>query len=365
MSNRESRDGTPLNELRTHIDTIDRQLVDLLNERARIVNEVGRIKHERGEHVYVPSREEKIYRRVTEMNNGPLPGDALRNIYREIFSACRSLEHKQVICFLGPPGSFTEEAARRHFGSAVDYTPAQNIGSVFTEVAARRADHGVVPIENSTIGGIADTLDRFASTDVKICGEVLLAVHLCLMGKCTLDKVTHIYSKPQALAQCQSWLARNVPGARQCEAESTSQAAELVSSMNGAAAIAHQGAAALYDLTLLAKSIEDNPENATKFLVLGHGFGGPTDDDRTSLMISIKHHAGSLYDALLPFRDNGVNLTKIESRPSRLRKWEYFFFIDLDGHCEDEPVRRAIEQVRQASLVTQVLGSYPKAHEQY
>jgi len=240
-----------------------------------------------------------------------------------------------------------------------------NIAAVFTEVAARRADYGVVPIENSTVGGIADTLDRFARTDVHICGEVLLAVHMCLMAKCNIDQITHVYSKPEAFAQCQEWLARNISRAKQCEAESTSQAAELVKREPGASAIAHHGAAAIYDLTVLAESIEDNPENATKFFVLGPCFGGPTGDDRTSIMISIKHHAGSLYDALMPFKRHNVNLTKIESRPNRLRKWEYFFFIDLDGHCEDENVKRAMAELKETTQVMQILGCYPKAHQQY
>ena len=355
----------PLDAYREQIDLIDQQLVELFNKRAQAAREIGRIKQESGGHVYVPAREEAVYRHLVESNPGPLPDSSLRNIYREIFSACRSLENKQVICYLGPPGSFTEEAARRQFGSSVEYVPVPNIGAVFTEVAARRANHGVVPIENSTVGGIADTLDRFARTDVNICGEVLLAVHLCLMAKCNIDQITHIYSKPEALAQCQTWLARNLPRAKQCEAESTSQAAELVKHQPGASAIAHHGAAAIYDLAVLVESIEDNPENATKFHVLGHGFGGSTGDDRTSLMISIKHHAGSLYDALMPFRKHKVNLTKIESRPSRLRKWEYFFFIDLDGHSEDENVQRAIEELKETTLVMQILGSYPKALEQY
>jgi chorismate mutase/prephenate dehydratase len=338
----------PLDELRRQIDEIDLRLVELLNRRAGLVQQVGQMKREQGTDVYVPAREEIICRRTAEANRGPLSAASLRDVFREILSACRALEHRQVVCYLGPAGSFTEEAAMRHFGAAVDYM----------------ANYGVVPVENSTVGGITDTLDRFAQSDLNICAEVQMAVHHCLMARCALEEVTSVYSKAQALGQCQQWLHRYLSNAKQCEADSTSHAAKLAQTEPGAAAIAHRSAAAIYELNLLATAIEDDPENVTRFLVLGHGLCGPTGRDRTSLMVALKHEAGALYNALLPFKQHKINLTKIESRPNRLRKWEYYFFIDLEGHCEDEPVRQAIEEMRTACTSVQVLGAYPVADRQ-
>ena len=352
-----------LDEFRKKIDEIDLKLVELVNQRATLAGEIGKIKLGQGGDLYVPSREMAIHQRTAEASHGPLPDASLRNIFREVISACRNLEGRQIICYLGPPGSFTEEAARRHFGSAPDYMPASDIALVFNEVASGRANFGVVPIENTTIGGIADTLDRFAHTEINICSEVVLSVHLYLMARCSIEEVTHVYSKPQALSQCQQWLRQNLPDAVLCDAESTSQAAKIAQEAHTVAAIAHQSAADLYDLNVLANAIEDHPENTTKFFVLGHGFGKPTGHDKTSLMVSLRHEVGSLYDALLVFKKNGINLTKIESRPNQQRKWQYYFFIDIEGHCEDETVKRALGELKEATAMVQVLGSYPMADE--
>jgi len=357
--------GDSLKELRGKIDDLDREIVRLINERARIVQEIGRDKgsgNAAGEGaVYRPDRERAVYEKGLAASAGPLPEEGVRAIYREIMSACIALQRETVVAYLGPPGTFTNMAARRKFGTSVRYVPTGSIREVFGEVARGRAECGVVPVENSTEGGVNQTLDLFVETHLRVCSEIYLPVHHHLMARCRPEEIRVVYSHPQALGQCRGWLAREHPGARQVEAVSTTEAAERAVREPGAAAIASEMAADLYDLSILHRGIEDNPANVTRFFVIARNSAARTGRDKTSLMFSIKDEVGGLYKSLVPFRDGGVNLTRIESRPARDRAWEYCFFVDLEGHAEDEPVRRVLAELEHHCRVLEVLGSYPAA----
>jgi len=350
-----------LDELRSKIDQLDEQIVRLINERALITREIGEIKRQSNSPVYIPGREEEVYRRVAALNAGPMRDEAITAVFREIISGCRRTQLDLRVCFLGPQATFTEFAARQKFGAAMQYYPARTIGRVFAEVDTAEADYGVVPVENSTEGSVSDTLDNLMEYEVRISAEILMEIHHALVARCTMDSIRAVYSKPEAIAQCRTWLSHNLPEAELRSVASTAEAAMIAAKEEHAAAIAHRMAASVYDLNIIHSSIEDMAKNTTRFLVLGHSTGKATGSDKTSLMFTIPHQAGALYDALMPFKANGINLANIMPRPSRKRSWEYCFFVDLFGHMDDPSVRQALEDLRKFAIIVKVLGSYPTA----
>jgi chorismate mutase/prephenate dehydratase len=350
-----------LESLRAAIDHCDREIVRLINDRARHAQEIGRRKRQSGQAVYAPDREKAVYEKVMGLNEGPLADHTVHAIYREIMSGTIALEGATRIAYLGPAGTWTHTAALQKFGSSMEYVPYREIRDVFLAVSRGHVDYGVVPIENSTEGSVNQTCDMFMECDLRICSEILVEIHHNLLATCELHEVGRIVSHPQALAQCRNWLAANAARIDVVEAPSTTRAAELAARERGTAAIAAEAAAALYDLHILESCIEDRPDNVTRFAVIAHAFGKATGSDRTSIMFSLAHEAGSLADALLIFKNRGVNLTRIESRPARKRTWEYAFFIDLDGHIDEPRVQEALADLRAASHDLAVLGSYPQA----
>jgi len=353
-----------LDELRARIDELDARIVALLNERARAALEIGRLKRRDGAAVFAPEREADILKRLKRLNDGPLPDACFQAVYREIVSGCRSLERSLRVCYLGPPGTFSHLAVRERFGASAESVPVRDIASVFEEVARGHTDYGVVPVENSTIGSVTDTLDMFVRYDLKVVAEVVLPIHHNLLAACRRGEVRRVYSKPQVLSQCRDWLAHNFPDAELREEASTARAAALAAKEPGAAAVGTTLAGQLYDLDVLVPNIEDHSGNVTRFFVIGRtAVEAPADHSKTSLLVGIEDRVGALFDMLQPFKDAGVNLTKIESHPSRERAWTYWFFLDLEGHISDASVTRAVEAVRNGARQLKVLGSYPTAPE--
>ena len=350
-----------LNDFRAKIDALDAQIVEALNERAAVAAEIGRWKQKNGVPIYSPQRERKVYEKVLGLNGGPLQDSALRAIYREIMSGALALEKPLTICYLGPDGTFTHQAALGKFGASVEYHPAKSIDSVFTEVAMARADYGVVPIENTTEGSVSDTLDMFIDTKLQICSEILLPIHHNLMAKCRLHEIERVYSKPQVYGQCKTWLQNYLANVPKVDVDSTTRAAQIARDEAHAAAIAHREAAHLYELEILADHIEDHPHNATRFFVLGKDMPGPTGSDKTSIMCFLKNRAGALVEILLPFKEHDVNLTQLVPWPTKRRAWDYCFFIDLEGHCEDTLVKKTLAELEELCVEMKILGSYPKA----
>ncbi len=350
-----------IDSLREEIDRLDSEIVRLLNERAKRALEIGRLKKEANQLPYVPGRELAIYRRLSALNEGPLPLETLRAIYRELMSGCLSLEHPIVVGFLGPEYSFTHLAARRKFGTAVHYRPQPTIAAIFDEVSHGRATYGVVPIENTTEGAISDTMDCFLTTELKICAELVVPIHMCLLSKSPAEGIKRIYSKPQAFAQCRVFLATHMPKAELIDASSTARAAEIAAGENGAAAIASPEAAEAYGLNVVEENIEDVGSNATRFLVIARVGAPPSGQDKTSVMFVTAHKPGALVDVLGVFRDNAINLSHIEKRPSGRTNWEYTFFIDCEAHRDDPSMGKAVEEARAHCVALTVLGSYPRA----
>ncbi|MEW6681977.1 MAG: prephenate dehydratase [Nitrospirota bacterium] len=350
-----------LQGLRQRIDEIDDTILGLLNRRAEIVTEVGRVKRQEQAHAHAPTREREILERLERENPGPFPNDGVRAVFREIMSASLALEQPLKVAYLGPEGTFTHMACLKQFGASAGAVPVNSIKDVFSEVERGRADYGVVPIENSTEGVVTHTLDLLADSQLKIAGEVVQEIsHYLLSRSGVLADVKRIYSHPQPVAQCRGWLSQHVPNIPIVEVYSTARAAEMCRDDPDAAAIASDLAARLYGLTVIQKRIEDNPTNTTRFLVIAPRAPERTGRDKTSVMVSVKDRVGALYDMLKPFSEYGLNLTKIESRPSRRKAWEYFFYIDVEGHIEDEPVKQALEALRSQCQVLKVLGSYPR-----
>jgi chorismate mutase/prephenate dehydratase len=349
------------NDLRDRIDGIDEELVRLLNERARIAAEMGKIKEDSRTPAYNPAREREVLRHVEKLNDGPLPARSVEAIYREIMSASAALEKRTAVAYLGPQATFTHQAARDRFGGSVDYTPCESIGDVFAAVEKGTADHGVVPIENSIHGPEARTLDCLVDSALKICAETVLPISHCLLSQSPLPEITRIYSHPQALAQCRRWLRMEMPSAELVPAASTAKAAEVAGTQKGAAALAGSLAAEMYGLDTLACGIEDMTGNRTRFVILARSSAEPTGNDKTSIVFSVKHHAGSLYSALASFSRFGLNMTKIESRPARSHAWEYNFFVDFEGHSTDPTAADALKDLLDHCTFLTVLGSYPKA----
>ena len=342
---------------RKAIDKLDAQIVKLLNERTRHVLQIGEMKINAGEAIYAPHRERVILRRICKLNEGPIKDDSLRSIYREIMSSALSLEKSMTISYLGPEATFTHQAAVQKFGSSLHYTAQKTIADIFTEVSQSRADYGVVPVENSTEGVVTHTLDMFVESNLQIVAQIILPIQYCLAGAATLEEIQRVYAHPQALGQCRLWIQGHLPKAEILETSSNARSAELAGVKS--AAITGLLAAEKYGLKILERDIQDFTENATRFLVLGRQCGPATGRDRTSLMFSIADQVGALYRALSPFQRYKLNMTKIESRPSKRKAWEYFFFVDCDGHMTDPKVARAIANLSEACNFVKVLGSYP------
>ncbi|MCB7128273.1 MAG: prephenate dehydratase [Candidatus Brocadiales bacterium] len=355
-------EGT-LESLRKQIDGLDLKTVKLLNERARIAQKIGEVKRQTSAEVYHPNREQQVYERVISENTGPLPDDTLRAIYRELMAGSRALEGTLKVSYLGPVGTFSFVAARKSFGASVEYVPQRGIDAVFREVETGRVDYGIVPAENSTEGGIRETLNMFQECDVKICAEVILPVHHSLMARCAMGEVKRVYSKLQVFSQCRNWLSDNFPDAELLEVGSTTEAAQMAKKESGAAAIAHAEVAEPCGLEVLCASIEDNPDNVTRFYVLSNSFSSPSGKDKTAVMCYIKNQVGALYGILHPFRKYGVNLTSIESLPSGRKAWNYSFYIEFEGHVQDENVKKALERVSRVCLELKVLGSFPRSSQ--
>jgi len=330
--------------------------------------EIGVIKVKAGEAIYVPHREQMVLQRVCKLNQGPMTDASLRAIYREIMSSALSLEKTMTIAYLGPEATFTHQAAIQKFGASLHYAAQRTIADVFSELSRNRADYGVVPVENSTEGVVTHTLDMFVDSDLKIVAQIVMPIRYCLAGHGAAADVQRLYVHPQALAQCRVWVQRNLPGVEILETSSNARSAELAAHPPGAggnarraktAAITGTLAAEKYDLKIIQDSIQDFTGNATRFLVLGRQCSPPTGHDRTSLMFSIADQVGALYNALAPFRRYRLNMTKIESRPSKRKAWEYFFFVDCDGHMNDRKVAKAIASLASVCNFAKVLGSYP------
>jgi len=355
-----------IDALRVRIDRVDEQVLGLLNQRAQLVWEIGERKRASGRQVfYAPGREKYIYQRLKRLNRGPLTDEGVRSIFREIISSCLTLEQPLRIAYFGPEATFTHLAALEQFGTRAAFTPVDSIPGVFDEVEHRRADYGVVPVENSTQGVVAQTLDRFVSSPLTIKAEVLLRIDHYLMSRDgRADRVRRIVSHAQSLAQCRQWLAEHFAGVPLDEVSSNAKAAADAAGDPRSAAIAGRLAAEHYGLKVIAAHIQDQAKNFTRFLVIGNdGIGAHTGDDKTTVLFSVRHEPGVLFKLLKPFADHKVNLTSIESRPLTGRPWEYFFFLDFEGHAKDRKVARALRALEQHSLSCRVLGSYAAAHQ--
>ncbi len=347
---------------RKEIDAIDDTILRLLNERSQKVIEIGRLKKrsDSGAHLHTPAREAEVVERLLSQNPGPFPNEAIRPVYREIMSASLSLEGPQKVAYLGPRATFTHLACIQKFGESAQYIPVNSIKDVFDEVERGRTHFGVVPIENSTEGVVNHTLDMFIDSNLQIYGEVLQEVSHHLLSKGPrLEDIKKVYSHPHAFAQCRQWLETHLAHVPLSEVPSTARAAELCVDEPSAAAIASELAAQLYGLKVLRARIEDNVNNFTRFLVLSVKPSERTGKDKTCIMLSVKDRVGALYDLLRPFASHGINMTKIESRPSRRKAWEYLFFVDVEGHIEEDRVSKAVEEVRGRCLFVKILGSFP------
>ena len=349
-----------IGEIRKAIDAIDDSILELLNQRANLVIEIGRIKKEQKSEFHVPNREKEILDRLTSKNPGPFPNVSLQAVLREIFSASLSLEQPIKIAYLGPRATFSHLACIQQFGYSPQYVPVNSIREVFAEVERGLAEYGVVPIENSTEGVISYTLDMFMESELKISAEIMLEVTENLMNKTgKIEDVKKVFSHPQPLAQCRGWLERNLKGVPVSEVSSTTRAAEMAAEDTSIAAIASKLAAEIYGLKIIKEHIEDNTNNFTRFLVISKKYPSKSGNDKTSILFSIKDKAGALYEMLKPFAEHGISLTKIESRPSRKKPWEYHFFVDMEGHYEDDNVRSAIDELEKTCLFVKILGAYP------
>ncbi len=352
-----------LEELRKRIDEIDAQLVQLINERARVVVDIGKLKSQTGGQIYAPDREKKVLDKIVKQNKGPLPDKCLMALWRELMSGSFFLERPLRIGYLGPAGSFSHTAAMLKFGQSVEYEPLADIRSVFGEVSKAHCDLGIVPIENTTGGGVIETLDAFVDSDIHICSEVLMAIHHNLLGNCSLEEVERIYSKPEVFAQCRSWLSATFKEAKTIPVASTAKAAEMAASEKNAAAIGSAVAAELYELMVICENIEDIANNVTRFLVLAKEDAKPTGEDKTTILFSTAHKAGALVDVLDVFRRFNINMTNIESRPSKKRQWEYYFFVDIQGHRTNQNIQDGLNEVRNHCLQLSILGSFPRAQD--
>ena len=358
----EDRNGTnAMDGLRDGIDAVDAEIVRLLDRRARLARRIGELKREHGLDMYVPARERRVLDRVASLSDGDFPKRGLEVVFREIISSSISLEASLKIAYLGPEATFTHEAARRSFGTSVDLEPQATVAEVFARVERGEAQHGVVPVENSMEGTVTHTLDELMNSPLKICGEVYLPISQNLLSKETdLRSIATVYSHPMALAQSGTWLRREMPSAHLEEVESTAEAARRAAEKPEVAAVGSVLAAEAHGLTVLARNIQDARANATRFIVLGRTWAGRTGRDKTSLVFAFNDRPGGLRDALSAFSDEGINLTRIESRPSRRQAWTYVFFVDFQGHPEDERVKRALEKLADRCTYVGLIGAYPE-----
>lgn len=347
---------------RNQIDSLDKKIIHLLNIRAQASKSIGSIKRKLNKPIYAPDREKEIIKNIKKINKGPIGNKSLTSIYREIMSSSFMLEKPLAIAYLGPKATFTHLASLHKFGPVVSYNACDSITDVFLEVERGSSDYGVVPIENSIEGAITHTLDMFMDSDLKICSEIILDISHNLLSKCAIDKIKKVYSNPQVFGQCRIWLQINLPRAELIEVSSTTKAAQITSKEKNSACIASTLAAKVYNLKIAAKEIEDSPHNITRFLVISQNDVSRTGDDKTSIMFSIKDRVGVLHDMLIPFKKYKINLTKIESRPSKKKAWDYYFYLDLCGHQSEDKIKKALRELEVKCKFLKVLGSYPK-HE--
>jgi chorismate mutase / prephenate dehydratase len=350
-----------LTRLRGEIDRVDGRILEVLNERAKLARAIGTLKVGQA---YRPEREAQVLRRIKERNPGPLAAETVALLFREIMSACLALERPITVAYLGPRGTFSERAALKHFGLAAEVVPTASIDEVFREVESGAADFGIVPVENSTEGAVGRSLDLMPQSPMKVCGEVVVRIHHNLMArdpKAVAGQIKRVFSHGQSLAQCHEWLNTHMPNAERVAVASNAEAARRAADEPGSAAVAGEMAAEHYGLTILAANIEDEPNNTTRFLILGDYAPKPSGRDKTSLILSARNRAGAVYEMLTPFATRGVSMTKFESRPSKVALWEYLFFVDIEGHRDDANVAAALEEVATIAGYLKVLGSYPVA----
>ncbi len=352
-----------LEDLRKQIDELDAKLVGLLNDRARIVMEIGKLKTQNERPIYAPDREKQVLDKVVKANHGPLPDRTMAAIWRELMSGSFVLEKPLRIAYLGPGGSFSHTAALLKFGRSVEYEPLADIRGIFDEISKGHCDLGIVPIENSTGGGVVETLDALVETDVKVCAEVLMTIHHNLLANCTLEEVEKIYSKPEVFDQCRNWLSSTFKETNTIAVASTAKAAQTAADEAYAAAIGSRVAAEIYGLEVICENIEDVANNVTRFLVVSREDARPTGEDKTAILFSTAHKAGALADVLSVFKQHDINLTNIQSRPSKKRGWEYVFLVDFLGHRTEEKVQAGLEEAKQHCLQLSILGSFPRATE--
>ena len=363
MTEKQNKAGK-LDAIRKEIDGLDEKIQELISERARLAFRIRESKSAMKGAVdyFRPEREAQVLRAVIERNQGPLNDSEMLRLFREIMSACLAQQEPLKVAYLGPEGTFTQQAVNRHFGHSVQALSLPSIDEVFEQVQAGDADFGVVPVENSTQGIVSHTLDMFLLSDLKVCGEIELRVHQNLLTLAhSVEQIERVYSHEQSLSQCKSWLRTHLPGVELISVGSNSEAARRVRNAPEAAAIAGRAAAQIYGLPVLFSDIEDHPDNTTRFLVIGRQIFAPSGEDKTTLLLSGHEGPGLLYGLLKPFQEHGVNMTRIESRPSRLGKWAYVFFVDLEGHADDENVKAALKDLEKVSKLSRVLGSYPRA----
>ena len=352
---------TELERLRGRIDEVNLRILEALSERARLAREIGTLKVGQA---YRPEREAQVLRRIKEANRGPLSGETIALLFREIMSACLALERPITVAYLGPRGTFSESATMKHFGHGAVGLPAPSIDEVFRSVESGAADFGVVPVENSTEGAVGRSLDLMPRTPMRVCGEVIVRIHHNLMAKvppASFGDIRRVFSHGQSLGQCHEWLNAKLPHAERVAVASNAEAARRAAEEPASAAVAGEAAAAHYGLTILEPNIEDEPNNTTRFLVLGDYQPAPSGRDKTSMVLSAKNRAGAVYEMLTPFASRGVSMTKFESRPSREALWEYLFFVDIEGHRDDPQVAEALADVGRIAGYIKVLGSYPAA----
>ncbi|MCK4994167.1 MAG: prephenate dehydratase [Candidatus Omnitrophica bacterium] len=350
-----------IKKLRKAIDELDEKIVSTLNKRTKLAIKIGEIKDRFKKSVYSPEREQHIYNKLKKLNNGPLNNKTLSAVYREIMSGTIMLQRPIKVAYLGPEATFTHLASQKKFGAQVEYISMQSITDVFNEVERGSSDFGVVPVENSIEGAISHTLDMFVDSDLKICSEISLAIEHNLLAKCKISDIKKVYSKSQVFGQCRLWLECNLPGRPLMETTSTTKAAEIAAKEKNSAAIASSLAAQIYKVKIKAKSIEDFPHNVTRFLVIGKKEAGYTGRDKTSVLFSIKDRMGALHDMLTTFKNAKINLTKIESRPSKKKAWDYYFFVDMQGHIKEPRLRKALTNLEKKCHFLKIVGSYPQS----
>ena len=351
-----------ISDIRKRIDEIDKHLVEMINERANCATEIGKIKSKGSKSIFAPEREVQVMSGVLRNNKGPLSDSAMSAVFREVISACRALEKPITVSYFGPAGSNTHIASILKFGDSTTFLPVNTIPDVFSAVERNDAHYGVVPVENSTEGIVNHTLDMFLLSDMRICAEIYAPIsHNLLSAGTDISQIKRVYSIGQAIAQCRNWLATNMPGVEILEVSNTAKGAKMCEGYPTSAAIASTLAAREYDLNIIAEAIEDNPHNRTRFLVIGHSKPEPCGKDKTSIVFSVPHKAGSLFHALKVFEDENINLTMIESRPTKQMPWEYVFFIDCQGHESSPVIQRALVTLGEMAMFVRVLGSYPEA----